>query len=97
MKYNKEYFSTSEIQGADKAGKLKQEIGWPSTSHFKDIVSKQLLRNCNVTVGDSRRAKLIYGSPTLILQIKMTRVKPKGAKIDRVPLSIPISQHHKDL
>ena len=69
VKNNKKYFSTSEIQGADEARKLQQENIWTSTSHFRDIVSKQLLRNCTVTVDDYRRAKLIYGSPTPILQI----------------------------
>ena len=43
------------------------------------------------------RAKVIYGSPTPILQGKRTRVKPKGANIETVPMPLPISQHHKYL
>ena len=45
---------------------------------------------------DISRAKLIYGSPTPIQQGKVYRVK-KGANIERVPLPLPISQHHKCL
>ena len=97
MKYNKEYFSTSEIKGEDEARKLQQEIGWPSTSHLKDIVSKKLLHSCKVTVDDISRSELIYGSPTPILRGKMNMVKPKGANIERIPPPLPISQHHKYL
>ena len=68
MKYNKEYFSTSEIQGAEKDGKVQQEIGWPIGSHSKDIVSEKLLRKSKVIVDNISRSKLIYGSPTPILQ-----------------------------
>ena len=42
-------------------------------------------------------AELIYGSPTPILQGEITRVKPKGANVERIPLPLPIYQHHKDL
>ena len=42
VKDNKEYFSTSEIKGGDKSRKLQQEIGWPITSHLKEIFLKQI-------------------------------------------------------
>jgi hypothetical protein len=94
---NKDFFSANEIQGADRARKIQQQIGWPSTSHFKSIVSKQLLLNCNITIDDINRAELIYGPPTPILQGKMTRQKPQSVKIERIPLPLPISKHHKNL
>ena len=62
MKDNKEYFSTLKIQGVDEARKVKQKIGWPRNSHFKDIVPNQLLQNCKVTVDDIITSELIYGS-----------------------------------
>ena len=61
------------------------------------MVSKKLLRKYKDTVDDISRAKLIYGSPTPILQGKLTRVKSKGANIEIIPLPKPIYQHHKDL
>ena len=67
MKDKNESFSTSEIQGADKVRKLQQEIDWPSNSNFKDVVSKPILCNYEVTVGDISRAEIIYGSLTPIL------------------------------
>ena len=81
----------------EEARKVKQEISLPITSHFKDKVSKKLLRNYKVTVEDISRAELIYGSLTPILQGKTTRIKTKGSKIERIPLPLPISKHHKDL
>ena len=48
VKEKKVYFSTSEIQKSGEARKLQQKIGWPITSHFKYIVSKQLLPNFKV-------------------------------------------------
>ena len=97
MKYNKEYFSTSEIQGVHETIKVQQGISWPITSYFKYIVSKKLLRNFKVTVDDISRVELIYGSPTPILQGKRDMVKPKGAKTEIVPLPLPIFQHNKYL
>ena len=60
VKDNKEYFRTSEIQGSDEASKVQQEISCPSTSHFKYIVSKQLLGNFKVKLDNIIRAELIY-------------------------------------
>ena len=48
-------------------------------------------------MGDIIRVKLIYDSPTSIIQGKMNRVKLKGAKIERVPLPLAMYQHRKDL
>ena len=41
--------------------------------------------------------EIIYGSPTPILQEKLTRVEPKGAMIEIIPLPMPKYQHHEDL
>ena len=46
---------------------------------------------------DISKDELFYGSPTAILQGKMTRFRPKGARIERLPLPLPLYQHHKDL
>ena len=61
MKDSKEYLSTSEKKGVEEDRKLQQEIGWLSTSHFREIFSKNFLQNCKVRLEDNRRAKLIYG------------------------------------
>ena len=70
VKDNKEYFSTSDIQRSVEARKLQQEIGWKTTSHFKDVISKKLLCNCKVIVDNISRSEISYGSPAPILQGK---------------------------
>ena len=94
---NKQYFTSAEIQGANNARSLQQMIGWPSASHFKSIVKKQLLQNCNVTVDDINRADIIYGPARPLLQGKMTRLHPPSTKIERIPLPLPIQEHHRCL
>ena len=46
---------------------------------------------------DTNIAELIYGSPTPILKVESTKVKPKGAKIKRILLTLTIYHHHKDI
>ena len=95
IKDNKSYFSNNEIEGANNARKVQQIIGCPSTSNFKSIIKKQRINNCNVTINGINRAKLIYGLETSLLQGKMTIYQRKAENIKRIPLSLPISEHHK--
>jgi hypothetical protein len=94
---NKSYFSPSEIKGAETARKIQQEIGWPSTAFFKTIIANNHTKNSPITVDDINRAELIFGTPTPLLQGKMTRVRPTKNKIEKIPLPLPIAKHHKDI
>jgi len=94
---NKKFFTQQEIEAADEARLLQQRIGWPSTSYFKGVVSKKLIKNCNITVDDINRADIIYGPPVPLLQGKMIRKKPDGCKIKRIPLPLPVHKYHQDL
>jgi len=58
---NKAQFPRCEIEGADKARALYRKIGRPSQQQFEQILAKNLIRNCLVTVDDAKRALLIYG------------------------------------
>jgi hypothetical protein len=58
---NKAQFPRREIEGADKARALYRKIGRPSQHQFEQILAKNLIRNCPVTVDDAKRALLIYG------------------------------------
>ena len=70
---NKSYFSSNESEAANSARKVQQIIGWDSTDNFKSIIKKQLIKNCNVTIDDINRAKLIYGPENLLLKGEITR------------------------
>jgi hypothetical protein len=97
VKGNKEYFTAQEIKGAENARLLQQQTGWPSTDNLKSYIKKQLLDNCRVTVDDVNRADIIFGPAEPTLEGKMIKKNPNGCKIKRVPLPLPILQHHKDL
>ena len=79
----KYHFASIEIQGADRSRRLQQEIGRPSTTHFKYIVSKQLLINSKIDSYDLNREELVYAPETTLLQVKMTIIQPKGNKIEK--------------
>jgi len=58
---NKAQFPRRKVEGADKARALYGKIGRPSQPQFEQILAKNLIRNCPVTVDDAKRALLIYG------------------------------------
>jgi hypothetical protein len=97
VKDNKEYFTRQEIKGAEAARTLQQEIGWPSTSTFKTIISKNLIQNSGITVDDIHRAEIIFGTPTPLLKGKMVRRLPIQNKIEKIQLPIPIADRHKKI
>jgi hypothetical protein len=72
-------------------------MNWPSTSDFKSYVSNNCIRNSPVTLDDINRADIIYGPAKPLLAGKMVRTQPKGHQIERVPLPLVISTHHKEL
>jgi hypothetical protein len=57
----KKFFMKREVDAADLACNLYRKIGRPSQAKFEDIVSKNIIRNCPITVDDIRRARIIYG------------------------------------
>ena len=95
--HNKEYFTKSEIQGAIKAREEQERFAWPSTETFKSYISKNLITNANITVDDINRAIAIFGKPEPLHKGTMTRQHPITHRIERVPLPLPISQHHKQV
>ena len=74
---NKKFFTRGEIEGAEMAQRLQQQIVWPSVDQFKVIIANNLIRNSGVTVDDIERAKFLFGTPTPLLQGKMTRAPKK--------------------
>jgi hypothetical protein len=94
---NKEFFTKSEIDKADKARLLQSQLGWPSTQAFIKYVNNNLITNCGITGDDIHRAHVIYGPPVPILKGKMTRAKPGQQNLKRIPLPPPILANHRDL
>ena len=76
VKSNKALYSKRDIQGADRARALQQQLGWPSDSAFTRIINDNLIQNSSVDIYDIQRAKHIYGTATPLLKGTMIRTKP---------------------
>ena len=94
---NQQHFTKSQIQRARRARLLQQFFGWPSTTAFKNYVSTNKIRNCDITVDDVNRAIYIFGEQVPLLQGKMTRSTPKTTQIHPLPLPLEILQHNNSL
>jgi len=95
---NKAQFTRCEIEGADKARALYRKIGRPYQQQFEQILAKNLIRNCPVTVDDAKRALLIYGPDVAARKGKTTK-DPSQYVPTFNPVQVPgfILQHHSDV
>ena len=73
---NQSRYTKRQIQSEEKARQYQLYLTWPSTQHLKEIVSKNLLNNCEITVDDVHRAEDIFGTPLPLLKGKMCRRSP---------------------
>jgi len=99
VKANKNFFTRDQINRADRARKLQEYIGWPSTISFKNYVQKHLIKNTDVCIEDINRAEFIYGPAAPLLQGKMTRptALPRVMGKRLVTLPAPIEKFHRDV
>jgi Reverse transcriptase (RNA-dependent DNA polymerase)/Zinc knuckle len=95
---NKALFTRREIEGADKARTLYQQLGRPSERFFQKILSQRLINNCPVTADDAKRALTIYGPDLATLKGKTTRKNGEHIPdINPIPLPDYIKEHHDDV
>jgi hypothetical protein len=96
---NKKLFTKREVDAADTARALYQKIGRPSEAEFLNILSKNHILNCPITVDDAKRASIIYGPDIATLKGKMTCSSAAQHVPTFVALPIPahIAAHHRDL
>ena len=92
---NKAQFTRREIGGADKARAKDRR---PSQQQFEQILAKDLIRNCPVTVDDAKRVLLIYGPNVAALKGKTTKGPSQHVPTFN-PVQVPgfILQHHSDV
>jgi Reverse transcriptase (RNA-dependent DNA polymerase) len=93
---NKEHFVSREIEQADKARDLYRKLGRPSQQKFEDIISKNVITNCPITVDDARRAHIIYGPDLATLKGKTTTGPPTAhvPSFQAVPIPSSMLDHH---
>jgi hypothetical protein len=96
---NKSHFTKREIAAADQARSLYRMLGRPSQQKFEDILSKNIILNCPVTVDDAKRALIIYGPDIATLKGKTNRGQPATRIPDftAVPIPAPILMYHQNI
>ena len=96
---NRTLFSRRELDGADAARALYRQVGRPSQSRFVEYLSKNLIRNCPVTIADAKRAAYIYGADPAFLKGKRTQKKALPHVPTTIPTPVPdfIADHHNDV
>ena len=72
-------------------------MGWPSITAYPNIIKENLIMNTKITIDDVNRAEIIYGPATPLLQRRMTRDSLRVNRIEKVPFTLPISTHHRDV
>jgi uncharacterized membrane protein len=93
---NKKQFNNREVEGADHARTLHKRIGRPSQETFQNILSKNLIRNCPVTVDDAKRAIFIYGTDPGSLQGKPSRTPAEYVPtLTTIALPDELMLHHR--
>ena len=94
---NKQLYSKSDVQGADRARTLQEQLGWPSSTNFARIINNNLVHNSPVTIHDVLLAQKIYGTPTPLLKGHMIRTSPTKVRVQTSPLPQQIIQQHPTL
>ena len=94
---NKLLYNKRDIQGADQARLLQQQLGWPSNTAFARIINENLIHNSAVTIHDVRRAQHIYGTATPLLKGTMIRTSPTNVNVHTFPLPQQILHQHPTL
>ena len=91
---NKSMFTSRQIEGANRARLLHEQLGWPSIQDFKRYVVNNSIINCKVTTDDIARAEFIYGTALPILKGKMVRSNPKYKPPTLAILPPLLMKHH---
>ena len=92
----KEKFTKHELLNAKRAERVYRLINRPSHKQFLEILSKNQLQNCPVTVEDAKRAHYIWGTDRAYIRGVKTRKKPLHVP-DFQPVFLPaetLCLHH---
>jgi hypothetical protein len=91
-------YTPRQIAAADKARSLYRLLGRPSDRVFKHMLSRNLIKNTDVTVDDVNRANTIYAPELGALKGKTVRSTPSPVRIPAViPLSNDIRDRHRQV
>ena len=95
---NKANYTLREIEGADKAQALYQKLGHPSEHEFRQILEKNLVRNCPITSDDAQHALQIYGPDLATLKGKTVKQQNRGTpNFQPIRIPAPIIARYKSI
>eukprot|EP00536_Pseudo-nitzschia_multiseries_P016322 jgi/Psemu1/45756/gm1.45756_g len=92
-----EFYSNLDIWRADRARRLQETIGFPSTKEFLQMIDNNWIQNCGVTHRDIHIAEDIYGINTSIIKGKTVRRQPQHMQEDLFPIPPGILKHYQDI
>ena len=83
----KKSFSRRDIRRAERANKLQEILMYPSNKAFAEMVTNNMINNCNVTRRDIFLGREIFGINPNIIKGKSTRQQPGHTREDH--LAVP--------
>jgi hypothetical protein len=96
---NKTLFTQREVRAADNSQALYRKIGRPGEEEFQDLLRKNFIQNCPVTVDDAKRALMIYGPGIATLKGKTTRssAAERIPTFQAQPIPVSILENHQNI
>ena len=95
---NQLFYTKKQINDAKKARKYQALLGWSSSTTYENMIRKNQIINCDITVEDVSRELEIFGTPLLLLKGKMKRITPSAhPKTTRIMVPDKIFERHKDI
>ena len=95
---NRTMFTSRQVKDADRARILYAKLKRPSQARFESILASNVLKNCDLTPDDAKRALIIYGPDVFAIKAKSTKDRPTPIP-SFVPISLPtyILEQHKNI
>eukprot|EP00536_Pseudo-nitzschia_multiseries_P002311 jgi/Psemu1/5275/gm1.5275_g len=93
----KDCYSNVDIKRVEKAKRLHEIMGFPSTKELLHMVDNNLIQKCTVTRRDISMAYDIYGVNTNIVKGKTVRHQPQHVHEDITPVFPSILMHYKNV
>ena len=81
-------FTSYEIKRAKEIMALFRKLGYPSKTTLKDVILRNKINGCDLSVDDFNRAMYIYGDSEASLKGKTTRPTPSSL-LSSPPIQIP--------
>jgi len=94
---NKKFYTKKQVDYANIARKLQQDLSWPSTPLFKKMINTNFILNSKISTDDVNRALKIFGPPEPLLRGTMVAPSPVTHRNRNVPIPVEILRENNKL